>query len=150
VTATPRRKQTSAEVFELIVRALSEMAFDDEAPRTKREIERRTNLSHDAVARAFRQDAGEHNQWGITVGLKELRGEIDEGLSPSRQQEKASAAKIQELQEKVGELNRTLDAYAMTLFALQLEDHGLHPENNDELKNRKSSSLGKNRFRLGR
>lgn len=137
-------------MFELILRALSEMAFDDEAPRTKREIERRTNLSHDAVARAFRQDAGEHNQWAITAKLQELRGGVDEGLSPSRQQEKASAVKIRELQEQVGELNRTLDAYAMTLFALQLQDHGMHPEDDSKPPTILPTPLGQNRFRLGR
>ena len=51
-------KKVSDHVFERVSLALDRLAADPTLRRTKRELERLSGLSHDAVARAFRQELG--------------------------------------------------------------------------------------------
>lgn len=126
----PQRKRTSDETFKRIVEAIEKMAADDESPRTKREIERLTGYGHDAVARAFRQDATEDNQYGITTKFKALTEELTASrVSPDRDKQIVIQRENRELKDQVRHLNQLLDAHAMALFALHLRD--THPATSD-------------------
>lgn len=119
----PQRKRTSDETFKRIVEAIEKMAADDESPRTKREIERLTGYGHDAVARAFRQDANEDNQFGITAKFTALTAELTASrVSPDRDKQIAIQRENRELKDQVRHLNQMLDAHAMSLFAVHLRD----------------------------
>ncbi|CAN5132351.1 MAG: hypothetical protein ACSLEW_11675 [Nocardioides sp.] len=130
----PQRKRTSDETFKRIVEAIEKMAADDESPRTKREIERLTGYGHDAVARAFRQDATEDNQYGITTKFKALTEELTASrVSPDRDKQIVIQRENRELKDQVRHLNQMLDAHAMALFALHLRD--THPASSDSTTN---------------
>ncbi|MEO5665920.1 MAG: hypothetical protein ABIR39_21835 [Nocardioides sp.] len=119
----PQRKRTSDETFKRIVEAIEKMAADDESPRTKREIERLTGYGHDAVARAFRQDATEDNDYRITAKFKALTAELTASrVSPDRDKQIAIQRENRELKDQVRHLNQMLDAHAMSLFAVHLRD----------------------------
>ncbi|MGA9147952.1 MAG: hypothetical protein WBZ04_10365 [Candidatus Nanopelagicales bacterium] len=121
-----KRKRTSDDTFNRIVEALDIMAADNESPRTKREIERLTGYSHDAIARAFRQDANEDNEYRITAKFAKMTSELTASrVSPDRDKQIAMAQQINELKDQVRHLNLMLDAHAMSLFAYHLKDaHG--------------------------
>lgn len=126
---SPRPKRTSKATFQRIVDALVEMERDDDAPRTKREIERRSGLAHDAVARAFRQDADEDNEFAINSKFNELTKElIVARVSPDRDKQIAIARENSELKDRVRHLHAQLDQHAMALFAYHLRDsHASQP-----------------------
>lgn len=118
-----QRKRTSPDTFKRIVDAIDTMAADDSSPRTKREIERLTAYSHDAVARAFRQDAEEDNDYSITAKFKVLTDDlVASRVSPDRDKQIALQRSNRELKDQVRHLNHLLDAHAMALFAHHLQD----------------------------
>jgi hypothetical protein len=120
---SPRPKRTSNATFQRIVDALEELKADDDAPRTKREIERRSGLAHDAVARAFRQDADEDNEFGINKKFDELTAELTVArVSPDRDKQIAVERQNAELRDQVRHLNDRLDQHAMALFAYHLQE----------------------------
>lgn len=122
----PQRKRTADETFKRIVEAIAKMAADDESPRTKREIERLTGYGHDAVARAFRQDAAEDNEYQITAKFNALTADLSASrVSPDRDKQIAVQRENRELKDQVRHLNRMLDAHAMALFAVHLRN--THP-----------------------
>jgi len=126
----PQRKRTSDETFKRIVEAIEKMAADDESPRTKREIERLTGYGHDAVARAFRQDATEDNRYRITAKFKALTEELTSSrVSPDRDRQIVIQRENRELKDQVRHLNQMLDAHAMALFAVHLRN--THPTTSD-------------------
>ncbi len=128
---SPRTKRTSNATFQRIVDAIEEMKQDDEAPRTKREIERRAGLAHDAVARAFRQDAQEDNQYEINKRFNELAEELTTSrISPDRDKQIAVERANAELKDRIRHLDDQLDRHAMALFSYHLrDDHAAHAEN---------------------
>lgn len=130
-----KRKRTSDDTFKRIVSALEMIAADDRSPRTKREIERLTGYSHDAIARAFRQDANENNEYRITAKFTELTRELTASrVSPDRDKQIALARENKELKDQVRHLNVMLDAHAMALFARHLQDdHSTQGESDDDI-----------------
>lgn len=117
-----KRKRVSDEVMGRVSNAIDSLAADQNAPRTKRQVELLSGLSHDAVARAFRQDAAEpDNQYRLSEKLDQLIAPLGTGRrSPVAEEKHQDKQKIAELKQQVGELNRQLDRYAMTLFAHHL------------------------------
>jgi hypothetical protein len=119
MTRPPRR--TSDDVMQRIASALTAMAADPQAPRTKREIERRTGLSHDAVARAFRQDATGSSPWNLTARLTSLGERPARRSDPQARQIRDLQAKIKDKNKQITQLQQALDRYATTVLALHLE-----------------------------
>ena len=75
-----KRKRVSDEVMTRVSTAIDALAADQNAPRTKRQIELLSGLGHDAVARAFRQDAAEpDNQYRLNARLNELIAPLGTG-----------------------------------------------------------------------
>lgn len=125
---TVQRKRVSEAVMARVSAAIDSIAADEAAPRTKRQIEHVSRLGHDAVARAFRQDADDQ---GHPHHLNErLNALITPGgsgrRSPADEQRREDKQKIVELNQQVRDLNRQLDRYAMCLLAQLLESlpHG--------------------------
>lgn len=115
-----RRKRVSDEVMVKIVQAIGEIAVDDRAPRTKREIEHRTGLSHDAVARAFRQDSEETNSWSISEKLASLTDGGANRRSPARKQKLTLEDTVRDLRERLADSEHQQHRYAMALYAYHL------------------------------
>ncbi|MFR9779018.1 hypothetical protein ACL02O_23560, partial [Micromonospora sp. MS34] len=104
-----------------IAEALDVIAADDARPRTKREIERITDLGHDTVARAFRQDAEEENTYRITEKFTALAQQLGSNRrSPAREKELAHEQELADLRREASDLNKQLDRYAMSLYAYYL------------------------------
>lgn len=116
----PRRKRVTDEVMQKIIIAIEEIEADAAAPRTKREVEHRTGLSHDAVARAFRQDAEEENTWNISQRLSDLTEDGANRRSPARRQQLSLEDTIRDLRQRLAEAEQQQHRYAMALYAYQL------------------------------
>lgn len=114
-------RTVSDDVMERISAALEAMAADPHAPRTKREIERRTGLSHDAVARAFRQDAASSSPWNLTTRLARLGERPARRSDPQARQVRDLQAKIRDKNKQITQMEAALDRHAMTVLALHLE-----------------------------
>lgn len=105
---TPRRKQVSAPVLEKITLALQQMRADPTMPRTKRQIERLTCLSHDTVARAFRQDAQQPNRhYPLNVQFQALL-DAEGKTSGVAASDRDAAGQVRELRAKVRDLEVAL------------------------------------------
>lgn len=117
---SPIRKRVSDDVFERISGALGSMAVQMSSPRTKREIERLSGLSHDTVARAFKQDQLEETRWKISARFLTVAKASTGGRSPDQQQLFEARQKIAELSHKNRDLEAALDTYAATLLAYHL------------------------------
>lgn len=108
MNAAPRRKQVSALVLEKITLALQQMRADPTMPRTKRHIEKLTCLSHDTVARAFRQDAEQPNRhYPLNAQFQALLSESEEPAD-SASSSRESAGQVRELRAKVRDLEVAL------------------------------------------
>jgi hypothetical protein len=140
-----RRKRVSEEVFAKIVDAMTDMATDEHAPRTKREIERRSGLAHDTIARAFRQDAEEDNQWSINHVFAELTGANNARRSPARQRQVDADQKVADLRQRLSETDATLQRYAMALLAFHLNAAAPDAQTDSD-----AVPIGRNRHRDGR
>jgi hypothetical protein len=139
--ATPRRKPVSEEVMIRVSEAINRLEADQNAPRTKRQLEVISGLGHDAVARAFRQDAsqsaGSHQ---LTARWAELTDRPGGYRSPAAHAEHQARQHIAELQQTVRELNTQLDRYAMALFAGHLEQVA-HDDQGEVIEIRRRRSL---------
>ncbi|MGH9068769.1 MAG: hypothetical protein ACRDX8_04000 [Acidimicrobiales bacterium] len=107
--------------------ALDVMAVDPSAGRTKREVERLSGLSHDTVARAFRQDRqGRH---GIVARYETLTGADLDRRSDHRRDLDERDQKIRRQERRIRELHATVDRYAMTILVLRRQlEAASHPE----------------------
>lgn len=117
----PRCKRVTSEVFVRIAQALDEMSHDDNAKRTKREVERRSNLSHDAVDRAFKQDMKDETQWGINHKFTALKEGRATRVSPERCREIENERALADLREALMLERRLNERYMMALFAMHLD-----------------------------
>lgn len=144
--SAPRRKLVTSEVFQRIADALDSVADDDSAKRTKREIENRSGLSHDAVHRAFMQDSENETEWQISTRFAALREGRDTRVSPSRgRQADAEEALVKVKGELAAEKQQT-DRFMMALFALHLESTEEHGSQTGDVipigRNRRSGRRG--------
>jgi hypothetical protein len=118
---SPKPKRVSDTAMARIKAATEEIGRDPAAPRTKREIQRRTGLSHDAVARAFRQDADEPDRFGLNRAFTGL----GEGPARRRTPEQARihdlAATLAQRNRELAELRDHANAAASTILALHLQ-----------------------------
>lgn len=137
----PRRKRVSDEVLSRIRNALQDIASDDRAPRTKREIERRTGLSHDAVARAFRQESEEDSPFALVTLYDQLLADGAGRSSPHARDQHQERQKARDLQDRLTEAEGLLKAYAMALYAYHLQDQPV------EVHDSPATPIGRNRQR---
>jgi hypothetical protein len=118
---SPKKKQVSDDSMAKVRTAIQTLAEDPSGPRTKRELQRRTGLSHDLIARAFRQDAEDPGRWQ----LSELFGTLTEGPSRRRTPDQAKAHQLKEQLNKRNLenalLRQQLDGAASVIVALQLQ-----------------------------
>jgi hypothetical protein len=119
--SSPKPKQVSDESMARVRAAIQTLRDDPAAPRTKRELQRRTGLSHDLVARAFRQDAEDPERWQ----LSQLFGALTAGPSRRRTPEQVKADNLKEQLDKRNAenamLRRHLDGAASVIVALELQ-----------------------------
>ena len=124
-------KRVGDDVLQRIAIALDTMAGDPDTPRTKREVERRSGLSHDAVARAFRQDAEHASRWELTRRFNALGERPPRRRDPHTQDIRELEEKVRAKNKRISELEAALDQHAMAVLALHLELQQLpHPEGN--------------------
>ena len=114
-------KRVGDDVLQRIAIALDTMADDPNAPKTKREVERRTGLSHDAVARAFRLDAEQASRWNLTTRFNALGERPARRTDPQTQGIKDLEDKLKAKNRRISELEAALDRHAMAVLALHLE-----------------------------
>jgi hypothetical protein len=118
---SPKPKQVSDESMARIRTAIQTLHDDPAAPRTKRELQRRTGLSHDLVARAFRHDDKDPQRWQ----LRELLDALSAGPSRRRTPEQAKVDKLKDLLDKRNAentvLRQQLDGAASVVVALELQ-----------------------------
>ena len=97
--------------------ALDKMAADPSTKQTKREVERLSGLSHDTVARAFRQDhQGRH---GILARYEALTGTNLDRRSDHQRDLDERDQRIRHQERRISELHATVDRYASTIFLLR-------------------------------
>jgi hypothetical protein len=118
---SPTRKRVTDEVMQRISAALDRMTNDHTARRTKRELERITGLSHDAVARAFRRDVEENSRWNLTGRLAALTDPQAGHRSPQEQHVHELRQTLIKKNAQITELEASLDRYAMAVLAHHLE-----------------------------
>lgn len=112
------RRNVSDEVFQRIIQAINRIEVDAELRRTKRQIEQVAGLSHDVVARAFRQDLdNEGVPWQINAKFNALLGEQSSGLSLHQEEVRALRRTIADKNKEIAALKRSLDAHAIALYA---------------------------------
>lgn len=138
---SPTRKRVTDEVMQRISDALDRMNNDHTARRTKRELERITGLSHDAVARAFRRDVEDNSRWNLTGRLAALADPQASHRSPQEQHTHQLRQALREKNAQIAQLQASLDRYAMAVLAQHLE------LNADTAPDRDVISLGRNRQR---
>lgn len=138
---SPTRKRVTDEVMQRISDALDRMSTDNTARRTKRELERITGLSHDAVARAFRRDVDENSRWNLTGRLASLSDPQAGHRSPQEQHIHQLRQTLREKNTQIAQLQTSLDRYAMAVLAQHLE------LNANTSRDRDVISLGRNRQR---
>ena len=126
---SPTRKRVTDEVMTAIADAITAMAGDADAPRTKRQIEALSGKSHDAVARAFAQD---RNEGGTPFRLNERFNDLTANLTRGDSLNEATVRQdrqtIAELRQKNRDLHAQLDRFATALFAQHLDRQGQRPE----------------------
>ncbi|MGH9068006.1 MAG: hypothetical protein ACRD0J_11055 [Acidimicrobiales bacterium] len=97
--------------------AIDEMAADPSTRRTKRELERISGLSHDTVARAFRQDR--QGRYGILARYQALIGPGPDRRSDHQRELDERDQRIRHQERRIRELHATVDRYAATIFLLR-------------------------------
>lgn len=101
--------------------AIRTLDDDPSVPRTKRELQRRTGLSHDLVARAFRQDDEDPDRWQLRQHFEALSA----GPVRRRTPEQATVDKLKgQLETRNAEnalLRQQLNGAASMIVALELQ-----------------------------
>jgi len=136
---SPTRKRVTDEVMQRISDALDRVSDDSTARRTKRELERITGLSHDAVARAFRRDVDDNSHWNLTARLASLSDPQAGHRSPQEQHIHELGQKLSQKNAQIAELEASLDRYAVAVLAHHLE------LNLEPTRDRDVISIGRNR-----
>lgn len=135
------RRRVSEDVMSRVSDAIRVLSNDDSLPRTKRQLELISGLSHDAVARAFRQDFSEPDTTHqLNASFDDLVGPLgSRRRSPQEQERNKDKQEIVALKQQIKELNKQLDRYAMALFAQHLmrEDDSKTSANTVPLRRRK-------------
>lgn len=106
----------SDDVLRRIADAISEIASNDELPRTKEQIEKLAQLSHPTVARAFAQDLREETPFAINARFAELNP-VNKGLSPKQQVERREKQDLQAALDRITELETERDMHLQALYA---------------------------------
>jgi hypothetical protein len=138
-------KPVGADVLLRVSAALDEMEDRPTTRPTKREVERISGLSHDAVARAFRQDMVATTPFRLTHRLQKLREDTAQpkGVSNADSDDSDDAAEATELRKQMRELNHVNEMFAIALFAHYLEEYD--PKSTIDMSN--VIPIGKNRRR---
>lgn len=113
-------------VMQRVSDAIDTLAADDSRRRTKRAIEEISGLSHDAVARAFRQDRDNGSRWDLSEHYAALTSAGTTRLAPLeqeavqlRQQLADRDAEIRRLKDQVQTLAQITHAQRLAIEALQ-------------------------------
>jgi hypothetical protein len=108
-------------VMQRVADAIGIISNDPETALTKREIERVSGLSHDAVARAFRQDRTDPSAFVLNARFEETvekrrgrRTEANQLAHDAREDLRAARIRISQLEVEVA-------SYAQVILAQQIE-----------------------------
>jgi hypothetical protein len=104
-----------------VAEGIAAIARNPDLPRTKRAIEVASGLSHDAVARAFRQDRDEGSEFSLNSLFEQLVAEQGSRRSPSRQREHDADKRLLEAKLRMQHLEAALHAHAQVIMTQQLE-----------------------------
>lgn len=116
--------RVSDEVMTRVAAALKELGNDTNMKRTKRSIEEISGLSHDAVARAFRQDRTEGSAWKINATFDSMTIG-PEAKSPIERKAEELSEQLGDARRTITELRAQLEGYAQVIAAQQLQIHAL-------------------------
>lgn len=125
---SPIGKQVSESVMERVSVAIDALKIDDTLPRTKRELERLSGLSHATVARAFVQDAAVSatpgvNRWRLTDRFATMTVETG-GRTSLSIRTMALEHQLEEKNDAIRKLEQTVDQQAQALYAIYVRDLG--------------------------
>lgn len=109
------------DVMRRVADAITVISHNPETPRTKRAIEAASGLSHDAVARAFRQDRAEGSPFELNTRFERLVAEHGSRRAPTKQREHEAKDALREAKQRISELEDALSAHAQVIVAQQLE-----------------------------
>lgn len=104
-----------------IANAITALGATTELKRTKRSIEAITGLSHDAVARAFRQDKDDPSVWHLNERFEALRNAETDQRSKLERERDDLRAELGNAKARIAELEDSVRSHAQVIFALQLE-----------------------------
>lgn len=109
------------DVMQRVAAAIETISQDPATACTKRSIEHVSGLSHDAVARAFRQDRTEGSIHDLTSRFQQVvehrrgrRTEADQRAHDNREELRAA-------KDRISELEAELASYAQVILAQKLE-----------------------------
>lgn len=115
-----RFRPVTEDVLVRVSAALDAIAQDPELPRTKRSVERVSGLSHDAVARAFRQDRELGTPQRLNARFAELTDGGGDRRSPIRQELAELRERHRERGRRIRELEADVAALAQIVLATEL------------------------------
>jgi hypothetical protein len=123
---TPTPKPVSESVMERVSVAIDALQLDGTLPRTKRELERLSGLSHATIARAFHQDLTQPvSKWRITDRFATVTAATG-GRSAQSVQKNRLLEQLMEKNARIRDLHQILDNYSQALYAMHAkasEDH---------------------------
>lgn len=106
----------SDDVLRRIADAIEEISRNDSLQRTKKQIERLTDLSHPTVARAFAQDLRDETSFALNVRFAGLNP-VSKGLSPKQQELRQEKRDLEAARARIIELEAERDTHLQVLFA---------------------------------
>lgn len=109
-------RPVSTDVLARVSAAIDQMTSKPDLPRTKRTIERLAGLSHDVVARAFRQDA----ELGTDQRLNERFTDLTQAhgrQSPHQVELRAAEQRLAERGTRIADLEHDVAAMAQVILA---------------------------------
>jgi hypothetical protein len=120
---SPVAKPVSDHVMQSISDAIDALTSDPTLPRTKRELERLSRLSHATVARAFVQDAAAAasgvSRYRLTERFDRLTAATGR-KSPDAVESDAINRQLRTKNAEIADLKATVAAYAQALYAFYL------------------------------
>ena len=121
-------KTVSVNVMERISTAIDAMKNDDTLPRTKRELERLSGLSHATVARAFVQDTIEQvdhtvNPWRLTERFAAMTSETGRRTAQGMRNTNLEH-QLKQKHETIRDLRQIVDRQAQALYAAWVQGIG--------------------------
>lgn len=120
-------------VMQRVSDAIATLEADNNRRRTKRAIEEISGLSHDAVARAFRQDSDDGSRWNLSEHFAELTSAGTTRLAPFEQEVDQLRQQLAERDAEIRRLNAQIQTFAQIAYAQRLAIEALQDPHTAEV-----------------